>query len=113
MEYIGYVTVCATGNSQVMHIKNSKQPTVPGDIAECCSVSETRSYCSLEHAALIPNPNHWISQYKYPQPLLILICSNVISCLLGSQMYVNSYINNPARHSIPTVVPNTCTDEIQ
>jgi hypothetical protein len=61
-----------------------KNKPVPGDNAQCCCVSETRTDCYLDLAAVIPNPNHWISQYKYPQSLLILICSNVISCLLGS-----------------------------
>jgi hypothetical protein len=57
---------------------------VPGDIADCCSVSEIRTYCYLELAAVISKPNRWISRYKFPQPLLILICSYVICWLLGS-----------------------------
>jgi hypothetical protein len=54
---------------------------VPGDSAECCSVTEIRTYCYftlVQLAVLIPKPNHWISYYKLPLPVY-LIHFNVIS----------------------------------
>ena len=66
--------------------------TVSGDIAECCSVGEIRSYCYVELAAVIPEPNHWISRYKFPQPLFtssvpmlsVKALQDLMLCLLNS-----------------------------
>ena len=42
---------------------------------DCCSVSESRTYCYftlVQPVALILKRNHWISHYKLPQPVHLI-----------------------------------------